>query len=76
MEEIIAPNFLRADGHIQLRVELHCADEKTASERAKQLADDHDVDLWEGARLIRTRIQRMHIGVIRRPPGVPSVRMR
>jgi len=56
---------LGADGHIQLRVELHCADERTASERAKQLADDHDVELWEGARLIRTRIQRMHIGVIR-----------
>ena len=43
-----------SDGHIQLRVELHCADEQTARERAKQLASDQDVELWEDAHKIAT----------------------
>jgi hypothetical protein len=46
--------ILGPDGHIQLRVELHCADEETATERAKQLVDGHGVELWDGARKIAT----------------------
>ncbi|EIG57000.1 hypothetical protein Bra1253DRAFT_01638 [Bradyrhizobium sp. WSM1253] len=46
--------ILGSDGHIQLRLELDCADEPTASERAKQLVNRQDVELWEGARKIAT----------------------
>jgi hypothetical protein len=41
------------DGHIIERIELdHCPDEREAKEKAKQLVDGHDVELWELARLI------------------------
>jgi hypothetical protein len=46
--------MLGPDGHIQLRVELHCADEETARERAQQLVDGYGVELWDGARKIAT----------------------
>jgi hypothetical protein len=35
------------DGHILRPVELHCADDDAAKERAKQLVDGHDVELWQ-----------------------------
>jgi hypothetical protein len=35
------------DGHVQRRVDLRCKDENTAKERAKQLVDGHDVELWQ-----------------------------
>jgi hypothetical protein len=44
--------ILGPDGHIQSRVDIRCADEKTARAHAKQLVDGHDVELWQSARLI------------------------
>ncbi len=40
------------DGHIQSRVELVCENEDDAKERAKQLVDGHDIELWQGARKV------------------------
>ena len=42
------------DGHVQSRVDLRCSDESEAIERAKQLVDGHDVELWQLDRQIRT----------------------
>ena len=42
------------DGHVQKRVDLRCSDESEAIERAKQLVDGHDVELWQLDRLIRS----------------------
>jgi hypothetical protein len=41
-----------ADGHILNRIDLVCADDDAAKERAKQLVDGHDVDLWQLGRKI------------------------
>jgi hypothetical protein len=35
------------DGHIQSRVDLVCEHEEAAKERAKQLVDGRDVELWQ-----------------------------
>ena len=35
------------DGHVQSRVDLRCKDVAEAFELAKQLADGHDVELWQ-----------------------------
>jgi len=53
MQEYRAYN-LGPDGHIQSRVDIRCADEKTARERAEQLVDGHDIELWQRDRLIAT----------------------
>jgi hypothetical protein len=37
---------LGPDGHVTSRVDLWCTDEADAKERAKQLVDRHDVELW------------------------------
>jgi len=42
------------DGHVHKRVDLRCSDESEAIERAKQLLDGHDVELWQLDRLIRS----------------------
>ena len=42
------------DGHIIRRVDLECDDDSAATERAKQLIDFHDVELWDGARKVAT----------------------
>ena len=42
------------DGHVQSRVDLRCKDESEAIERAQQLVDGHDVELWQLERQIRT----------------------
>src|SRR5882757_35667 len=42
------------DGHIQNRVDIVCEDDEAAKERAKQLVDGHDVELWQSARHIAT----------------------
>ena len=42
------------DGHIQRRVDMLCADDNAAKERAKQLVDGHDVELWQLDRQIAT----------------------
>lgn len=34
------------DDHIMQRIDFHCANEDDAKERAKQLVDGHDVELW------------------------------
>lgn len=40
------------DGHIQGRVDLICADDEAAKERAVQLVSGDDVELWQGDRRI------------------------
>ena len=42
------------DGHIIRRIELICPDDQAAKAEAKKLVDGHDVELWEGARMIGT----------------------
>jgi hypothetical protein len=42
------------DGHVRDRYELSCADEVEARERAEQLVDGHDVELWQRDRKIET----------------------
>jgi hypothetical protein len=42
------------DGHIELRVDLVCFDDDAAKERARQLVDDRDVELWQGEHRIET----------------------
>ena len=34
------------DGHVTSRIDLWCADEADAKERAEKLVDGHDVELW------------------------------
>jgi hypothetical protein len=41
-----------SDGHILNRIDLMCADDDEAKERAKQLVDGHDVELWQLGRKI------------------------
>ena len=43
---------LGEDGHIKGRTEIRCPDDEAALERAKNLADGHAVELWEGNRRI------------------------
>lgn len=40
------------DGHIQGRVDLICANDDAAKERALLLVDGHDVELWQGNRKV------------------------
>jgi hypothetical protein len=40
------------DGHIIKAIGLYCANDDAAKERAKQLVDGHDVELWQGDRRI------------------------
>jgi hypothetical protein len=42
------------DGRIDLRVDLLCSDDEAASERARQLVNGRDVELWHGVNLIET----------------------
>jgi hypothetical protein len=42
------------DGHIENRVDLNCEDEEEAIRLAKQLVDEHDVELWQLDRKIQT----------------------
>ena len=44
---IVAP-----DGHFINAFELECADDNEATERAKQLVDGHDVELWQRDRKV------------------------
>jgi len=50
------PNYrayiIGRDGHFQSGVNLHCEDDATAVESAKQLVDGHDVELWQGDRMV------------------------
>jgi hypothetical protein len=44
--------FIGPDGSITGRVDLVCADDDDARERAKQLVSSQPVELWEMERLI------------------------
>jgi hypothetical protein len=41
-----------SDGHFYDSVPLECDDDYEAMEKAKQLVDGHDVELWQRARKI------------------------
>ena len=41
-----------SDGHFYDAVPLECADDSEALEKAEQLVDGHDVELWQRARKI------------------------
>jgi hypothetical protein len=47
-----------AIGADQLRVDLICADDDVAKERARLLADNHTVDLWRDEKLL-ARFERL-----------------
>jgi hypothetical protein len=51
--------IMGSDGHILKRINLFCANDETAKERAKQLVDGHDVELWQSDRRI-AEYQRDH----------------
>jgi hypothetical protein len=40
------------DGHVIDRIDLVCATEEDAIERARQVVDGHAVELWRGSRRI------------------------
>ena len=42
------------DGRIELRVDLVCSDDDAARQRAKQLVNGRDVELWQGVNRIET----------------------
>jgi hypothetical protein len=42
------------DGHFLRAIELICPDDDSAKEYAKNLADGHDVELWQQDRRIAT----------------------
>jgi hypothetical protein len=44
--------IIGADGHFLRAVELVCPDDHAAKEHAKQLVDEHDIELWQGDRLV------------------------
>jgi hypothetical protein len=44
--------IIGSDGRFQSTVSLDCADDDAAMQQAKQLVDDHDVELWQSARKI------------------------
>jgi hypothetical protein len=46
--------LIGADGHFHSSIPLECADDVAASERAKQLVDGHDVELWQRDRKVAT----------------------
>jgi hypothetical protein len=46
--------ILGPDGHVQNRVDLRCEEDVEAIKLAKQLVDDHDVELWQLDRKIQT----------------------
>jgi len=49
-----AAYLIGEDGHIIDRFDLLCADGSDARMRASNLAIHHDVELWEGARRMKT----------------------
>jgi hypothetical protein len=44
--------IIELDGHFHSSVALECADDIEAAEKAKQLVDGHDVELWQRDRKI------------------------
>lgn len=46
--------FVGADGRLVKRVAIACDDDNEAKGVAKQLVDDHAIELWHEARMIAT----------------------
>jgi hypothetical protein len=46
--------ILTPDDHIAQAVDLFCEDDESAKERAKQLVNGHDVELWQLGRKVGT----------------------
>ena len=46
--------IIGVDGRFVRAIELVCPDDDSAKEHARQLVDDHDVELWQGDRKITT----------------------
>ena len=46
--------ILTPDDHIIKAVDLFCPDDEAAKERAKQIVNGHDVELWQLDRKIET----------------------
>ncbi len=46
--------ILAPDDHIIRAVDLFCEDDEAAKERAKQLVNGHDVELWQLGRKVET----------------------
>jgi hypothetical protein len=46
--------ILTPDNHIAKAVDLFCEDDEAAKERAKQLVNGHDVELWQLGRKVET----------------------
>lgn len=44
--------IMSPDDHIIRAVDLHGANDKEAMERARQLIDGHDIELWSGDRFV------------------------
>ena len=44
--------LIGADGHVIRRIELVCTDDDAAKAEASKLAEGHDVELWQGNRMI------------------------
>ena len=44
--------IIGSDGHFQRSVALECADDAEATEKAKQLVDGQDIELWQRDRKI------------------------
>ena len=42
------------DGHFIRALDFECVDDEAAKDRAKQLVDGHDVELWQLERKIET----------------------
>ena len=42
------------DGHFMRAVDIFCEDDEAAKERAKQLVNGHDVELWQLGRKVET----------------------
>ncbi|MGB7222924.1 hypothetical protein [Bradyrhizobium sp.] len=46
--------ILTPDDHIAKAVDIFCEDDEAAKEKAKQLVDGHDVELWQLGRKVET----------------------
>jgi hypothetical protein len=59
--------IMGADGHVQNRVDLQCADDAEAIKRAKQLVDGRDIELWQLDRHVQTFRHMAERPILRRP---------
>jgi hypothetical protein len=51
---------LNKDNSIHLGIDLYCADDGAACERARQLLDRHDIELWQGQRKVARLAAKHH----------------